>query len=59
MGSSHIACDKGLADIIKLLMRNGANPNLKDKNGSTSIDIAEDRKLFDVVSYLKDSSYTL
>jgi Ankyrin repeats (many copies) len=40
--------------IIKLLLEYGADAEMKDENGKTALDIAKERKLFDVVKIFED-----
>jgi ankyrin repeat protein len=40
--------------IIKLLLERGADAEMKDENGKTALDIAKERKLFDVVKIFED-----
>ncbi len=40
--------------IIKLLLERGADSDMKDENGKTALDIAKERKLFDVVKIFED-----
>ncbi len=39
--------------VIKLLLERGADAELRDENGKTALDIARERKLYDVVKILE------
>lgn len=41
----HIAVSYGTPEIIEVLIKNGANPNLKDNNGLTPLDLLLDDNL--------------
>jgi len=45
----------GREHIIKLLLTNGANPNIKDKRGNTSITLAQAQGLSHIVKIIKFS----
>ena len=38
----HLACQKGSKSIVRVLLSNGANPNLQDKKGYTALFYADD-----------------
>jgi ankyrin repeat protein len=42
-----------LPQIVQLLLERGADATVKDENGKTPLEIAQDRKLTDVVNLLE------
>lgn len=44
--------EKGLRNMVKLLLKNGANPNIKSKFGETGFDIARDYGFHDILEML-------
>lgn len=57
----HIAAFMGYTDIAELLLRYGANPNLRNKNGETPLDIAKksnNRPLIDLLQQASTSQLT-
>ena len=38
-----IAASRGRWEVCELLLRHGANPELRDSNGKTALELAEDR----------------
>lgn len=54
----HIAASKGFINMMKLLLRYGANPKLADRNGKTSLDWAKAAKRYQAVELLKTFSHT-
>ncbi|XP_040166888.1 ankyrin repeat domain-containing protein 54-like [Anopheles arabiensis] len=50
----HIACSRGFRDIVRLLLENGANPNIRDKNMNTPLHLASSTESVEVVQMLLD-----
>ena len=42
-------------EIIRLLLANGADPNLADKSGKTPLILAQQSKLSDIITLLKNA----
>ncbi|KAI7866135.1 hypothetical protein BDF14DRAFT_1882837 [Spinellus fusiger] len=51
----HVACANGCLRNADILLRNGASPDIKDKYGSTPIDIATAKNYVDILQLLKVS----
>ncbi|ORZ00673.1 hypothetical protein BCR43DRAFT_452762 [Syncephalastrum racemosum] len=49
----HVACANGCAKIVDLLLRNGATVNVKDKYGSSPLDIAAAKHHVEIVRLLE------
>lgn len=45
----HEAAAKGKQEIVKLLLKNGANPNLKNRDGATPLDLVRDQEVADLL----------
>ncbi|XP_011402926.1 PREDICTED: arf-GAP with SH3 domain, ANK repeat and PH domain-containing protein 2-like [Amphimedon queenslandica] len=52
----HIATLTDNPQCIKLLLNHNANPNIKNKNDQTPLDIAEEKKFDDCIELLQDAS---
>ncbi|XP_050073117.1 ankyrin repeat domain-containing protein 54-like [Anopheles maculipalpis] len=50
----HIACSRGFRDIVRILLENGANPNIRDKNLNTPLHLASSTESVEVVQLLLD-----
>uniref|UniRef100_A0A182JTV9 HIT domain-containing protein n=1 Tax=Anopheles christyi TaxID=43041 RepID=A0A182JTV9_9DIPT len=50
----HIACSRGFRDIVRVLLENGANPNIRDKNLNTPLHLASSTESVEVVQMLLD-----
>uniref|UniRef100_A0A182PA04 HIT domain-containing protein n=1 Tax=Anopheles epiroticus TaxID=199890 RepID=A0A182PA04_9DIPT len=50
----HIACSRGFRDIVRILLENGANPNIRDKNLNTPLHLASSTDSVEVVQMLLD-----
>lgn len=50
----HIACSRGYLDTVKVLLVNGANPNIRDKNLNTPLHLATCTENIEVVQTLLD-----
>ena len=48
----HYSAHLGYLDIVKLLLANGADPNVTNEAGYTPLDVASHNKKIDVVEYL-------
>lgn len=46
------AAKAGYEDIVKLLIKEGADPNLEDKNGSTTLHAAAEAGQYDIIKFL-------
>ena len=46
------ACEKGYKDIVEFLVSHGADVNIRNEDGQTSLHIACDYHYFDIVTYL-------
>ncbi|MFP3025404.1 MAG: ankyrin repeat domain-containing protein, partial [Wolbachia sp.] len=55
----HMASLIGHLDVVKYLISKGASINAKDKDGKTPLDIAIDKKLDNVVAYLRQTQLGL
>ncbi len=47
------SCGPGRAEVVKLLLAKGANPNVKDRRGKTALALAKIRKCSKIVEILK------
>lgn len=54
----HLACDRGHADVVELLVKNGADPGVKDGDGFSAIDLAREAQHEHIVSILSNRSKT-
>ncbi|XP_035918744.1 ankyrin repeat domain-containing protein 54-like isoform X1 [Anopheles stephensi] len=50
----HIACSRGFRDIVRILLENGANPNIRDKNMNTPLHLASSTESVEIVQLLLD-----
>ncbi|XP_053663838.1 E3 ubiquitin-protein ligase HACE1-like [Anopheles marshallii] len=50
----HIACSRGYRDVVRVLLENSANPNIRDKNLSTPLHLAVSTESVEVVQMLLD-----
>ena len=48
----HCAAERGLTDIVAMLLEKGAKPNMADKSGVLPINLASKHKRHDVVDLL-------
>lgn len=48
----HIACSRGYRDVVRVLLENGANPNIRDNNLNTPLHLASSTESVDVVQML-------
>lgn len=51
----HVACKNGYKDIVSLLLKSGANPLAREKNGCTALECAIEHKQHGVVKELLQS----
>lgn len=52
----HVACANGCVKIVDLLLRNNARVDVKDKYGSTPLDVAQAKHETDIIHLLKNAS---
>ena len=50
-----MACDRGNAKIVKLLLENGANVNVRDNNQWTPLKIAVHRGFMEIANLLQQA----
>lgn len=52
----HLAAERGNMEMVKLLIQSKADMALRDNNGNTPLDLAEQNGHEEVAKYLKDSA---
>lgn len=50
----HIACSRGFRDTVRVLLENGASPNIRDKNLNTPLHLASSTESVEIVQMLLD-----
>jgi ankyrin repeat protein len=53
-----LACEVGKINAVKLLVRHGADVNLKDQQGCTAIELATQNRHYEVSDYLQQLRVT-